>query len=69
MKLCGGDGGGRKIIWEKVAQLVDGATGKQCYNRWYYYINPALNKCNREPFWTDEEVCWCIGKLLLFVLV
>ena len=57
MKVCDGGGDGRKINWEEVAKLVDGEKEwRQCFMRWYCYLDPALDKYNREPYWTDNEV-------------
>ncbi|KAL4191689.1 hypothetical protein AMTRI_Chr07g31150 [Amborella trichopoda] len=39
--------------WSVVAQSLPGRIGKQCRERWYNQLNPAIKK---EP-WTQEEDC------------
>ena len=65
--MCGGDSDGRKIDWEEVTKHMDGVTRKQCYHRWYCYLDPALDKYNRETYWTIEEVCLNIGNNFIIV--
>jgi len=37
--------------WSEVAEKVPGRIGKQCRERWYNHLNPALKKGG----WTEEE--------------
>jgi hypothetical protein len=42
--------------WIAVAALVPGRTGKQCWNRWYSYLNPSIDRTNgRGGKWTEDE--------------
>ena len=42
--------------WIKVAEQVGhGVNNKQCYKRWFSYVDPALAEC-KHGAWTKEEV-------------
>ena len=40
-----------EMSWDEIAAKMEGRNVRQCHDRWYYYLSPALNI---SP-WTEEE--------------
>jgi len=57
---CGGDNvvwtaeatDAKKISWPQLASRISGRTSKQCRERWYEHLSPAIN---RGPFSAEED--------------
>jgi ribosome recycling factor len=42
--------------WVAIAALIPGRLRKQCWNRWYYGLNPSIDRANeRTGKWTEDE--------------
>lgn len=46
-----GEGNGKRIVWNKVAQGFKGRSCKQCRERWINHLDPSVKKTE----WTQEE--------------
>jgi hypothetical protein len=49
VKRCGG---AQKVAWRELAAKVGGRLGKQCRERWFFHLDPAIL---RTPFSVEDD--------------